>query len=138
MEVDILVIADAAQVAGDKLQLIGGGWRFIQANQLPVTHHLSVAVGLLVGWLETNRRHRFRLEVRQDEPDRVIAAVDGDFETGRPPGYPAGEDLRVMFASNLALRLEHDGHYVVRLLLNDQEARRTSFLVIDKSKPKPA
>jgi len=131
--VDILMLADGAQVAGDKLYVLGGGWSFIRAKALPASHSLSVAVGIHVGWMQTNRKHHFRIEVRDDEHDRGIAHVEGEFEQGRPAGHPEGQPLRVLMALPMTPQFEVAGHYALRAIIDGEEKARTPFMVFDQS-----
>lgn len=134
--VDVLMLADGAQVAGDKLYVLGGGWSFIRAKALPANHAMAVALGILVGWMQTNRRHRFRIEVRDDDRDRSIAHVEGEFEQGRPAGHPEGQPLRVLMALPLNPQFEEAGPYVVRAIIDGEEKARTPFTVFDQSRPR--
>lgn len=129
MEVDFLTLADSAQVVGDKLYMLGGGWNFVRAPQFPVTHTMSVAVGFAVEWLETNRRHEFRIELRnEDGGGQKIAEICGQFETGRPAGIPAGATQKFMMAFNVSAVLEKAGQYVVRLVLDGHDVKRQAFI----------
>lgn len=134
MECDIFILCDAAQVAGDKLQLIGGGWRFIQAAEFPVTHNCSLAVGLLVDWMETNRQHDFVVALVSEDTKQKLWEARGQFEQGRPPGYPVGAAQRVLIAFNLTVKFEHEGQHLITLTVDDAELATTSFLV--KAQPK--
>lgn len=129
MEADFLILADGAQVAGDKLYLLGGAWTTLAARQFPTTHLLSIATGITVEWMETNRRHDFKIEVRSEDENRVLAEIDGQFETGHPPGIPPGSAQPFLMALNVGILLERSGQYLVRLLLNGTEAKRRPFLV---------
>lgn len=133
MEADLLILADSAQVVGDKLFMLGGGWRFLNAPQLPVQHQMAVAVGILVGWAETNHRHAFRMDIsHEDSGDRRLVTVDGEFEAGRPPGIPAGTDQQVLLAFNFSVTFEHAGQYVARLMLNGETAKRLPFIIVNR------
>jgi hypothetical protein len=129
MEVDFLILADSAQVVGEKLYMLGGGWSFLRTAQMPVTHQMAVAVGILVDWLETNQRHTFRMELTQEDGGKLVAAMEGQFEQGRPPGIPAGAAQRLSMAFTFAPTLDAAGPYAVRLLLNGQVAKRVGFVV---------
>jgi hypothetical protein len=128
MEADYLILADGAQVANDKLYLLGGGWLAVTAQQYPVNHSMAIAIGILVEWMETNRQHSFKLEVRQeDNQNRVVASVEGAFEQGRAAGIPAGSTQRIQMAMPMTIPLAAPGEYVVRLLLNGREAKKAAF-----------
>ncbi len=130
MEVDFLTLADAAQVVGDKLYMLGGGWNFVRAPQFPLQHQMAIAVGFSVEWLETNRRHDFRIEMRNEDGGQKVADLAGQFEAGRPAGIPPGAEQKVLLASSFVVQLERPGQYVVRLFLNGHEVKRQSFMAI--------
>ncbi|MFN0146361.1 MAG: DUF6941 family protein [Dehalococcoidia bacterium] len=132
MEADFLILADAAEVAGDKVYMLGGAWSAIHCHQgMPVVHPLALVAGILVGWMETNRSHTFRVEVRNEDTNDVIYFAEGQFETGRPPGIPAGMTQRFPIALKVAPKFDVAGQYVARLIVNDEELKRAPFLVID-------
>jgi len=129
MEADFLILADAAQVQGDKLYMLGGGWSVVWARQFPVSHPMAMVIGILVSWQETNQRHQFRLEILSADGESK-ANVEGEFEIGRPPGLPAGVTQRMMIAANLALQLEGPGQFEAVLSLDGAISRRASFTVV--------
>jgi hypothetical protein len=130
MEVEWLILADAAQVTSNKLYLLGGGWdRLVIARTFPVTHQMAVATAFRVSWNETNQKHDFEIEV-VDADGTGIAKLAGQFEVGRPPGIPPGQDQRTQIAVNLGLPLKHPGTYEVVARLNGEESRRFPFNVV--------
>jgi len=131
MEADFLILADAAQVQGDKLYMLGGGWSVIWAKQFPVTHPMAVVIGVLVSWQETNQRHQFRLEILSADGESK-ANAEGEFEMGRPPGLPAGAAQRMMIVANLALQLDGPGHFEAVLTLDGTVGKRASFGVVKR------
>lgn len=136
MEADYLMLADSAQVVGEKLYLLGGGWTMLNAPQLPFSLPIGIAVGINVEWMETNRRHSFKLELRhEDDGGQVLVSVEGEFEAGRPPGIPAGMVQKVQMAFNVTPKFERPGPYVAQLMLDNQSARRQPFNVVGASAP---
>ena len=109
MDVEWLILADAAQVTGGKLYLIGGGWDKVTANKFPHPQSMSIAVSFRVPWTETNERHSFEVEIAGADgeaiakvtaesgltrlssaaaPDRVRAAARGEADDGQPAARP--------------------------------------------------
>ena len=131
VSVDFLILADAAQVQGDKLYLLGGGWSMVWAKGFPAQHQMSVAAGILVPWMETNARHRFRIHVRTED-GAALGEIGGEFEQGRPAGMPAGATQRVMLTASLSLRFERAGEVVVDLWLDDALAKTVPFRVAER------
>jgi hypothetical protein len=141
MEVDFLILSDGAQVVGEKLYMLGGGWMVVNAQQFPATIPMAMALGILVGWNETNRRHTFKLEVVDEDANVVLFKVDGGFEQGRPAGIRPGLDQRVQMAFSFPISFQKAGQFVARAHLNGQEAKRTPFVVNDvrmQGAPPPA
>lgn len=99
-----LLLADFAQVAEGKLYISGGGWNFVGPKVGPS----ALAVLVEVPWNEANQKHRWRLELLDEDakpalipPDQQPLSIDGEFEVGRPPGHPQGTPLNVPLAINL-------------------------------------
>ncbi len=128
---DFLILADAAQVQGDKLYMLGGGWSVFWAKAFPAQHQLSVAAAILVPWLETNRRHQFRVTVRT-EAGATLAEFGGEFEKGRPAGLPAGSSQRVLLAVGFGVRFEAATEASVDLRLDGELAKSVPFRVVQR------
>lgn len=130
MQIEWLILADAAQVSTNKLYLLGGGWdRLLITRPFPVTHQMAVAAAFKVSWNETNQKHDFEIQVA-DADGAEVAKIAGQFEVGRPAGIPPGQDQRTQMAVNLGLPLEHPGTYEVVARLNGKESRSFPFNVV--------
>jgi hypothetical protein len=127
---DFVILADAAQVQGDKLYLLGGGWTMIWAKEFPAQHQMAVAAGILVPWLETNAKHNFRILVR-GEDGTTFTDVGGEFEQGRPPGLPPGTTQRVMFTVNMGIRIERPVEASAELWIDGTLARSVPFRIVE-------
>ncbi|MBM3942114.1 MAG: hypothetical protein FJ316_04160 [SAR202 cluster bacterium] len=132
MEVEWLILADSAQVVGNKLYLLGGGWDRLQVNAgFPVSHHCAIALAIRVPWNETNRKHTVQVEIISEagetEEPKPLATVQGQFEVGRPAGIPQGQDQRFQLAFETNLALERAGVYVIVARIEGQEVKRTQF-----------
>ncbi len=135
MEVEWLILCDCAQVVGNKLYLIGGGWDRLSASKaFPIQQHASIAVALKIPWAETNQRHKFEIEVMGEDQDseqpKSMAKVQGQFEVGRPPGIPVGQDQRIQLAIDMILVIDSAGTKTVAARIDGEEARRITFNVI--------
>lgn len=135
MDCDFLILADSADVKGNKLYMLGGGWTIINARSgLPTSLPIAVVAGILVGWNETNRRHQFRIEIRSDDSTKTLLKVEGEFEQGRPTGLPAGMEQRTILTFGGAPKIEVDGPYTAQLWINGRQVARTGFQVLDHTK----
>lgn len=131
LDADFLILADAAQVQGDKLYMLGGGWSLIWAKDFPAQHQMSIAAAILVPWLETNRRHKFRIVVHTED-GAPLGEFGGEFEQGRPAGLPAGTTQRVMLAVSFGVRFEAPGEASADLWLGGQLAKSVPFRVVQR------
>lgn len=129
MEVEWLIIADAAQVVGGKLYLLGGGYdRVMLPKTPPAPHSMSVAVSFRVPWNETNVKHNFELEILDGDGHKIFGG-SGQFEVGRAPGILPGQDQRTQLAMNIGWQVEKLGSYEAVARVLDAE-RRFPFQVV--------
>lgn len=101
-----MLLADAAQAVGGKLYVLGGGWSVIG----PGLATMAIALKIDVPWDQTNQRHRWVLDlVDQDgRPVRVPAPegeravqITGNFEVGRPAGLAQGSPIDLPLAISI-------------------------------------
>lgn len=128
---DFVILCDSAQVQGQKLYMLGGGWSQIRVKQFPAQHQMAVAAGIMIPWMETNLKHNFKLQLRSEDGS-LFGEVQGEFEQGRPPGLPPGSSQRVMLAMNLNIRVEKACEAVAELLLDGEVARTVPFRVVQR------
>jgi len=107
--------------------MLGAGWRVCGPAMPP---HV-VAVLVTVPWEDTNRQHRLRLElIDEDGHPAMVPGLTGDepmraegnLEVGRPPGIPAGMEIDAPFVLNVGggLPLAPDHRYIWQLWINDE------------------
>jgi hypothetical protein len=123
MEVTTLLLADAAQVVGAKLYILGGGWRVTGPGFGPAA---LVAV-FEVPWDRSNEQIGFEIALRDadGEPVRlsdIEVKIAGQMEVGRPIGHPKGSGLPAQLALNVpALPLVPGRDYEWRLTVDGEE-----------------
>lgn len=131
-----LLICDAAEVVGDRVFVLGGGW----VGRPPGPAGTAVVVLLDVPWDQANRVHELEVTL-QDEDGNVISAGDppreirvrGNFEVGRPAGHPAGMPLRFMQAINFQrLPFKPSSRYAWELKVDGEVLTRSSFFIRPK------
>lgn len=133
-ELELLTVANHAEAINGLLYLSGAGWTDLrrpmppEGGQAPV-NHIGIGIAILVGWNETNQRHR--LDLRLENADgRDLVAMQADVEVGRPPGLPPGSDLRTVMGINVEIQFPSAGIY--RVIAAVPESRRSvSFRVHD-------
>jgi len=102
-----ILLADYAQVAEGKLNIIGGGWSVTGPNPTPS----AVAVRIEVPWDQANTQHHIVLELTDEDGHLVMVPngeggsspvqVQADLQVGRPPGLKSGTPLDAPFAVNV-------------------------------------
>jgi hypothetical protein len=122
-----MLLADHAQAAEGKLNIIGAGWTLIGPDPAP----FAIAILFEVPWDRANEQHGFRLELVDSDGEPVLVAtpegeepllIEGQFEVGRPPGVKRGTALPFPLALNLGPQpLVPGGRYEWRLTV-DQES----------------
>lgn len=127
MRLDFLLVADRAEAVNGKLYALGGGWDRINMAQFPGAANFDVALGILVGYTETNERHEFQLTLEDDDGKVVVGPVGGQLEMGRPPGLKPAQAQRFMVAVRGPFVLPAPGEYHWMLALDGQRAGKTSF-----------
>ena len=133
VQVEWLILADGAQVAGGKLYLLGGGWDVLNVNRdFPVEQHAAIAAAFKVPWIETNQRHEVEIAI-EDEDGAELLKVSGQVEVGRPPGIVQGQDQRAQLAVDFNLKLERPGTYVIIARIDGTEGRRVPFRVLPRN-----
>jgi hypothetical protein len=129
MRLDFLILADKAEAIGGKLYLMGGGFDRIRMAAIPGTAQFDVAVGMLVGYNETNQKHGFELRCEDQDNNLVFDSPRGAIEVGRPPGMTAGSEQRALlvFAGPFAFKATGDYSWV--FVLNGERQPPTRFRV---------
>ena len=121
-----MLLADHAQAAEGKLNIIGAGWTVIGPGAVP----FAIAMLFEVPWDRANEQHSFRLELVDSDGDPVIAegpdgeaplVIEGQFEVGRPPGMKRGTALPFPLALNMGpQQLPPGGRFEWRLTVDDE------------------
>jgi hypothetical protein len=127
MEIQYALIADHAEIVNGKLYLMGGGWDHYNAREAPVQMRIAVAVGVRVGWEETNLRHPIDVFI-EDDDGKELARVNGGMQVGRPTNLPPGSSQLSQLAVNLPLRVDTFGGYRVRVVAGEGDGARTSLV----------
>ena len=127
-----LILADSAQVVGNKLYLAGGGWDLLTINtEFPHDQIIGLAASFGVPWSETNQPHLAEISIIDEDGNAPLAKISHQFEVGRPPGMPAGSSQRTQVAGTLVLRINHAGNYSIRCQVdNEEQHQRAQFRVV--------
>jgi hypothetical protein len=137
--IENLMVANHAEAIGGLLYVSGGGWtehwRGLQGpdGNFPGSH-LGIALTILTSWVETNRRVNVRIIVEPEDGGEEVLRIEGQMESGRPPGVPEGTDLRAAIAVNGEVTYPREGGYRIVAQVGD-DTRTVSFRVHDQPPP---
>jgi hypothetical protein len=123
-DIDYLLVADFAEVINGKTYLMGGGWNSFTAQQFPTPFKLAIAVGVLVPYLDANIPHHLTVVLRNEATEYF--RMEGDLETGRPPGA-RGEPILVPIAVNAQFIVPEAQTLELTAQVDGRSIRRTTI-----------
>jgi hypothetical protein len=129
MEVGFLLLADHSESVNGKLYMNGGGWNILRLPELPHEWGFHIALGLDVGWDETNTGHSLTVSVHDPDGIEVGEALEAEFEAGRPPGLSAGQAQRLVMSIGTAATFTTSGPHAAIVHANGEEIGRARFYV---------
>jgi hypothetical protein len=128
---ELLCLANHVEAINGLLYMTGGGWTEhhrppLQPNGQTTISHVGIAVMVRIPWNETNRPHRFQVEI-QDLDGSSLMKVEGDLNVGRPPQIVPGTAQHACLAINGELVFPRAGSYVLRAVLNGDIATKRTW-----------
>jgi hypothetical protein len=126
------LLADAAQVVGGKLFMLGGAFDTITAREFPATHRsLSLVVVIEIGPSDRNRDLEISTTLYDEDGRELGVQSKGAFRVGTPSTLPAGAasliplvtvfgNLQFPEPGGYVFIIEHDDHELARLPLRLQ------------------
>lgn len=136
LQVDYMILADAATTAEGKQYIHGAGWDTIGAAHFPVIQPaLTVAVLLRIPWNDANTPYRLEVDVLDADGASILpnppGPMGGTITVGRPPNVPQGNDLLAPLVFNLAgIRFPQPDDYLVIMRVNGETAKRFPLHVV--------
>ncbi len=127
MDIDYAIIADYAEVVGGKLYLMGGGWDTSAVPEVPYQVRLAIAVGVRIGWEETNMTVSVRIVVQDDDGQEQVK-IEGQVQVGRPPQLMPGSSQLAQLAANVPVTIPALGGYRVHIEVGEGEAKLQRML----------
>lgn len=122
MKVEFVVLADAAQVVGGKLYLLGGGWNVYRATLFPAAAQLAFATSILLESKEIGKRHPVKLTLApQKNRGRPLVMMEAEVEVGRPPMGSEKSPQRALLAINCTVQFPEPGFYVLTVVAGRSE-----------------
>lgn len=135
IEIDYLIVADAATAVEGKHYIQGAGWDRVYVAHFPVVHPaVGIAVRLRVPWTDTNQSHQLTIALIDADGQSVLPDPPGTpgalINLGRPPHLEPGTDQTLCLAFNLyGLRFERPGAYAFVARIDGRDLARAPFLV---------
>ncbi len=136
LQLDYLVLADAAEAINGKHYILGGGWDTIWAASFPVAHPvLTLALRVSVPWNDTNQTLGMEIDIIDADGQSIIPNPPGplraQMNAGRPPNLPQGAAQAVPLVFRLQnLQFLRPGAYVVAVRSGGGEIGRVAFNVM--------
>ena len=127
MDIDYAIIADYAEVVGSKLYLMGGGWDTSTMPEVPFQLRLAIAVGVRIGWEETNLSIPVRIVVQDDDGQEQVK-IEGQVQVGRPPQLTPGSSQLAQLAANVPVNIPSFGGYRVHVEVGQGDAKLERLL----------
>lgn len=129
MESDYLILADRAEAVNGKLYMVGGGFDRVGIVQIPGPADFDVAVGVLVGYNETNSVHRIEIALEDEDNKVVQPPITAQFELGKPAGMKVGQPQRFQLVLRGPFVIPKPGGYHWVVSLNSERRAITRFWV---------
>lgn len=137
MQIGFLMLADHSEAINGKLYMTGGGWNILRLPELPQEWGFHIALGLDVGWDETNQQHDLLVGIHDPDGVELGEGLSIEFETGRPTGMPPGQDQRLVMSIGTQATFSSSGPHAIVVQVNGQEIGRSRFY-LQESGPGPA
>jgi hypothetical protein len=135
MEIGFLLLADHSEAVNGKLYMVGGGWNVLRFPQLPSEWGFHIALGIDVAWDETDVRHNLLINLQDPDGVELGDSLSAEFETGRPPGMPAGQSQRLVMSIGTRATFATSGPHAAVVQANGEEIGRARFYVSVEGTP---
>lgn len=129
-EIEWLMLANDAEVLGNRLFLMGGGWDTLTPSGMPFLHTFAIAVSLLADWDDVVQEREHRIEIAHVPAggDRKLLGTSMA-KLSRAPQMREGEKQRAQFAVKLALQFDKSGTHDIVVTLHGRGSKSVRFFV---------
>lgn len=131
MNVGFLLLADHAEAVNGKLYMTGGGWNVLRLPELPHEWAFHIALGIDIAWHETNTTHELRVTIHDPDGIELGEGLAASFETGRPPGMPAGQEQRLVMSIGASAAFAAAGPHAAVVQVDEEEIGRARFYLME-------
>lgn len=133
-QIDALIVANHVEAINGLLYLSGGGWtdlhRRIQDGSVP-TSHFGIGMAVRVPWHETNKKHRYVVEVQADDTRQAIVHAEGDISVGQPPQLARGSVQHAIVAISIDMTFPNAASYRIVATIGGKGETIWAFRVHD-------
>ena len=135
MEIGFLLLCDHSEAVNGKLYLTGGGWNVLRLPELPHEWSFSIGLGIDVAYHETNDPHELVVSVQDPDGAELGEGLTANFETGRPPGLPQGQEQRLVMSIAATATFATPGPHAAVVQVNGEEIARSRFYLMEGAGP---
>ena len=130
MNIGFLMLTDYAEAVNGKLYLTGGGWNVLRLPELPHEWSFHIGLGIDVAWHETNTQHELSVTIQDPDGVELGEGLTANFETGRPPGMPQGQEQRLVMSIAATATFTAPGPHAAVVEVNGDELGRARFYLM--------
>jgi hypothetical protein len=125
--IDFLILADRVEAINAKLYMMGGAWDRIFVADFAQPVELSLAVGVLIPWGETNEDHTLTITLEDADGNATNPPVQLNVNMGRPADAVRGQLFRAVAALNGRFMLAGPGTHRFVARLNNGNAKSVAL-----------
>jgi len=126
-----ILLSDYSEDVNGKLYLVGGGWNVVRLPELPHELAFHISFGIDVAWHETNDPHELSITVQDPDGIELGEGFTANFETGRPPGMPPGQEQRLVMSIGATASFTTAGPHAAVVQVDGEELGRARFYLMD-------
>jgi len=131
MNIGFILLSDYSEAVNGKLYLTGGGWNVLRLPELPHEWSFHIGLGIDVAWHETNNPHELVVTIQDPDGQELGEGLTANFETGRPPGLPAGQEQRLVMSIAATASFATAGPHAAVVQVNGEELGRGRFYLME-------
>ena len=143
VNIGFVLLSDHSEAVNGKLYLTGGGWNVLRLPELPHEWSFHIGLGIDVAWHETNNPHELVVTIQDPDGIELGEGLTANFETGRPPGMPQGQEQRLVMSIAATATFATPGPHAAVVQVNGEELGRARFYLMEGGRtrtswPEPA
>ena len=131
MNLGFALLSDYSEAVNGKLYMTGGGWNVLRLPELPHEWSFHIGLGIDVAWHETNDPHELVVNVQDPDGVELGEGLTANFETGRPPGLPPGQEQRLVMSIAATATFATPGPHAAVVIVNGEELGRARFYLME-------